>query len=82
MEDTRAIADVTASLVRLMVDKPDMVHLEAIPSAAGVLYRVSVAPDDVGRLIGKQGRTAHALRVILGVIGMAAKQKINLDIVE
>ena len=82
MEDTRAIADVTASLVRLMVDKPDMVHLEAISSAAGVLYRISVAPDDVGRLIGKQGRTAHALRVILGAISMAAKQKINLDIVE
>jgi predicted RNA-binding protein YlqC (UPF0109 family) len=48
MEDTRAIAHVIARQVRLMVDNPDMVHLEAIPSATGVLYRISVAPDDVG----------------------------------
>ena len=82
MEDTQAIADVITSLVRLTVDRPDMVRLEAIPNGTGVLYRLSVAPEDVGRLIGKQGRTARALRVILGVISMATKQKIRLDIVE
>lgn len=82
MEDTQAIADVMTSLVRLMVESPDMVRLEVVPGTAGVLYRVSVAPGDVGKVIGKQGRNARALRAILSAIGMSAKQKISLDIAE
>jgi len=41
-----------------------------------------VAPEDIGKVIGKQGRTAQAMRVILGAAGMKLKKRVNLEILE
>ena len=62
-----------------MVDKPDDVSVEVVPVPGGIL-RYSVAPGDIGKLIGAQGRNARSLRVIVGAIGMGAKLRISLDI--
>ena len=63
-----------------MVDKPDDVSVEVVPVPGGMVLRYSVAPGDVGKLIGAQGRNARSLRVIVAAIGMGAKLRISLDI--
>ena len=53
-------------LVRLLVDKPDEVEVTEIPSKrGGGILEVKVAPEDLGKVIGRQGRTARALRTLL-----------------
>ncbi len=55
----RAVLDY---LVRALVDDPDSVEIDAVEGRRGVSLRVSVAPGDMGRVIGKRGRTANAVR--------------------
>ena len=68
------------NIVKLMVDKPDDVFVEVVTLPGGVVLRYLVAPSDVGKLIGAQGRNARSLRVIVAAIGMGAKLRISLDI--
>jgi predicted RNA-binding protein YlqC (UPF0109 family) len=56
-----------------MVDKPEDVSVEVVPMPGGVVLRYLVAPSDVGKLIGAQGRNARSLRVIVAAIGMGAE---------
>jgi len=62
-----------------MADHPDDVRVEVISSDA---LRLTVHASDIGKMIGKQGRTARSLRTILGAIGMAHGTRYSLDIVE
>ena len=80
MESIRAIAEAVTNIVKLMVDKPDDVSVEVVPVPGGMVLRYSVAPGDIGKLIGAQGRNARSLRVIVAAIGMGAKLRISLDI--
>ena len=80
MEPIQGIADAITNIVKLMVDKPDDVSVEVVTVHGGVVLRYSVAPSDVGKLIGAQGRNARSLRVIAAAIGMGAKVRISLDI--
>jgi predicted RNA-binding protein YlqC (UPF0109 family) len=77
---TQAIADAVTNIVKLMVDKPEEVSVEVVTVPGGMDLCYSVAPSDVGKLIGAQGRNARSLRVIVGAIGMGAKLRISLDI--
>jgi uncharacterized protein len=52
-------------LIRLLVDKPDEVEVTEIPGRRANVLELSVAPDDLGKVIGRQGRTARALRTLL-----------------
>lgn len=81
MKDIREIGQTFEALVRLMLEEPDQMDLQIIPDGTGATFRVCVAQRDVGILIGKDGRIARSLRIILMGIGMKTKQKINLDIV-
>ena len=80
MEPTHPIAEAVTNIVKLMVDKPDDVSVEVVTVPGGMVLRYSVAPGDVGKLIGAQGRNARSLRVIVAAIGMGAKLRISLDI--
>jgi predicted RNA-binding protein YlqC (UPF0109 family) len=80
MEPMQAIAEAVTTIVKLMVDKPDDVSVEVVPVPDGMVLRYSVAPTDIGKLIGAQGRNARSLRVIVAAIGMGAKLRISLDI--
>jgi predicted RNA-binding protein YlqC (UPF0109 family) len=80
MEDFQIIAETMMAVMKLMVDKPDELILTIIPDGAGATLRVAVARADAGMLIGKDGRIARSLRIILLAIGMKAKQKLALDI--
>lgn len=51
-------------LVKALVDNPDAVVVEEVDDGQTVTYEVTVAPDDLGKIIGKQGRVANALRTV------------------
>ena len=82
MEEATGIADAVTTLIKLMVDHPEGVKVETISVNDGSTLRITVDPGDVGKVIGKQGRTARSLRVIVTAMGMASKQRISLDIQE
>ena len=59
------LADDFRELIRLLVDQPDEVEVTEIPGRRANILELSVAPDDLGKVIGRQGRTARALRTLL-----------------
>jgi predicted RNA-binding protein YlqC (UPF0109 family) len=82
MDKLKRITNTIRTNVELLVDSPADVCVESFPLGDGASIRVNVASTDLGRIIGKQGRTARALRVIVSAMGMATKQKVRLDIAE
>ena len=69
-------------LVRLLVDQPDAVDLAVLPGRRDTLIELRVAPDDLGKVIGRQGRTARALRTLLEARGLRDGGRYELDILE
>ena len=69
-------------LVQALVDQPDGVSVELIEDHEATILQVRVAPQDIGKVIGKQGRTARSLRTILGAASMKLRHRFSLDIIE
>ena len=67
-------------LVKGIVDNPDDVRVEASTSARGDVLEVRVHPDDLGRVIGRAGRTAKALRTL--VTALADGKRVRVDVVD
>jgi uncharacterized protein len=64
--ETPELADDLKELARMLVDQPDEVEVEEIPNRqGGGILELTVAPDDLGKVIGRQGRTARAMRTLL-----------------
>ncbi len=69
-------------IVKSLVDNPDKVKITLLDGEQSSIIELTVAPEDMGRVIGKQGRNAQAIRVILGAAGMKLKKRVNLEILE
>lgn len=69
-------------VVAAIVDHPDDVVTTRTVDDRGVLIELSVHPDDMGKVIGKDGRTAVALRKLLHVLGAKTGERVNLKIIE
>jgi predicted RNA-binding protein YlqC (UPF0109 family) len=69
-------------IARARVDETDAVRVEVLSVQDSTVLRLYVAPDDIGKLIGKQGRTARSLRTVLGAASMKLQHRFSLDIVE
>ncbi len=69
-------------VVKAIVDNPDAVSTKRTVDEMGVLVELTVSPDDMGKIIGKEGRTAKAIRTLLRVFGAKNNARINLKIVE
>ncbi len=74
--------DVLEYLAQSIVDDPDAVEVTEVTGAGSVLLQLRVAPDDMGKVIGKGGRTARALRTIVNMAGTVAGGKASVEIVE
>lgn len=74
------VCAVLSLLVRAMVDKPDEVSVTPHSQGESVVIQIKVAPIDMGKMIGKGGRTARSLRIILVTISNARGQQYLLDI--
>jgi predicted RNA-binding protein YlqC (UPF0109 family) len=69
-------------IAKSLVDNPDQVSVAEIEGEQTTVLELRVAQDDLGKVIGKKGRTARAIRTILGASGMKLKKRFVLEILE
>lgn len=69
-------------VVKQIVEQPEEVVVERVVDEMGVLLTLKVAKDDMGKIIGKSGQTAKAIRILLRIIGSKNNSRVNLKIVE
>jgi hypothetical protein len=81
-ETAESVPNLVAAISRALVDYPDRVSVLVTPEQGHSVLLLQVDPRDVGKLVGKQGRTARSLRTILSAAGMKLKHRFSLDIVE
>ncbi len=74
--------ELIAEIARALVDKPEEVTVQTASHDAATVLRLRVDPTDVGKVIGKQGRTARSLRTILGAVSVKLHHRYTLEIVE
>ena len=77
-----SMRNLVLEIARALVDKPEEVVVDTIAENGGTVLQLRVAAGDVGKVIGKQGRTARSLRTILGAASMKLQHRFSLDIVE
>ena len=69
-------------IARSLVDAPDQVQVTEVEGEQTTVLELKVAKEDLGKVIGKQGRTARALRILLGAASSKARRRVMLEIVE
>ena len=69
-------------IAKALVDNPDQVTVRAIEGEQTTVLELRVAQTDLGKVIGKQGRTARSIRPILSAAGMKLKKRFTLEILE
>lgn len=75
-------ADLVEYLARQLVDEPDAVRVEEAEEDGALVLRLHVAQADLGRVIGRHGRIARALRALVRASGAKADRRVLLEIVE
>jgi len=81
-DSAKKMSDLVAEIARALVDRPEEVTVQTIADGDGTILRLHVAQSDVGKVIGKQGRTARSMRTVLSAASMKLKHRFSLDIVE
>ncbi len=69
-------------MVRSLVDKPEEVRISEVEKEQSVIYEVRVAPEDMGKIIGRQGRIAKAMRTIVKAASVKSGKKAVVEILE
>jgi uncharacterized protein len=75
------VKDVLDYIARNLVDDPDAVQIEVVENGDAVTFRLTVAPDDMGKIIGRRGRTARAIRDVMRAAGTKAGRQATVEIV-
>jgi predicted RNA-binding protein YlqC (UPF0109 family) len=68
-------------MAKALVDDPDQVQVEEIEGTSATIYELRVGPEDMGRVIGKQGRVANAMRTLLRAAAARQGRRVTLEIV-
>jgi predicted RNA-binding protein YlqC (UPF0109 family) len=74
--------DLILMIAKSLVDKPDEVELKEVEGEKTTVLELRVAKDDLGKVIGKHGKTAHAMRTILNATATKLKKRAVLEIIE
>jgi predicted RNA-binding protein YlqC (UPF0109 family) len=74
--------ELVEQIARALVDEPDEVVVTLIEGQQTTVLELEVAPDDLGKVIGKQGRTARAMRTLLSTAGLKENKRYVLEILE
>lgn len=82
MADAARVRDDLAQVIRQMVDRPDLVQVAAVPMRRATVLEVRAAPEDQGKIIGRRGRTARALRALLDNRGDGEGAQYGLEILD
>ena len=69
-------------IAKALVDVPDEVTVNEVSGEQATVLELKVAPGDLGKVIGKQGRTARSIRTILGAAGMKLNRRFTLEILD
>lgn len=81
-DSTDEIVRLVELIAKALVDKPEDVSVRAVEGEQVKVLELSVDPSDLGKVIGKKGRTAKSIRTLLGAAGMKLKKRFTLEILE
>jgi uncharacterized protein len=73
--------DVIIVIAKALVDHPEDVHVNVVESGTSITYELSVHPEDVGKVIGKQGRIAKSLRTVVTSASVKESKRVLVEIV-
>ena len=74
--------ELVEAIARALVDHPDDVQVRAVDGSQVTVLELRVHPEDLGKVIGRQGRTAKEVRTLLGAAGMKLRKRYTLEILE
>ncbi len=74
--------ELVEAIAKALVDNPDQVQVRAIEGEQVTVLELRVHPSDLGKVIGRQGRTAKSIRTILGAAGMKLRKRLTLEILD
>jgi uncharacterized protein len=74
--------ELVESIAKALVDHPDDVIVNAVAGEQVTVLELRVHPEDLGKVIGRQGRTAKSIRTLLGAAGMKLRKRFTLEILE
>ena len=80
--DPMSLKDLVEFMAKSLVDKPDEVEVNEVIGEQTTVVELKVAKEDLGKVIGKQGRTARSIRTLLGAAGMKLNRRFTLEILE
>ena len=78
---TTLLRELTLHMARAIVNHPDQVRVEAVEGASMIVLELSVAAEDMGRIIGKEGRVANAMRTLLRTSATKMGKRVELEII-
>src|SRR6185503_6882813 len=78
----KRVKDLVTDIAKALVDIPDEVTVREVEGEQVTVLELRVAPTDLGKVIGKQGRTARSIRTLLGAAGMKLNRRFTLEILE
>lgn len=81
-DDDRSITELLEFLVKALVEEPDEVEVEELEEEGDLVYEISVADGDLGRVIGKGGRVANAIRTIAKAAAVRLDRRVIVDILD
>jgi len=81
-DDDRSITELLEFLVKALVEEPDEVEVEELEEDGDLVYEISVAEGDLGRVIGKGGRVANAIRTVAKAAAVRIDRRVIVDILD
>lgn len=79
---TSKMKDLVEFIAKTIVDDPSLVQVNEIEGATSIILELSVGPDEMGRIIGRGGRVANAIRVLLRSLAAKEGKRVTLEIIE
>ncbi len=76
-----AVKDLVEYVTKALADKPGAVNISEIEGETSIMLELRVSPEDMGRMIGREGRTINAMRSLARVLGAKLGKKVTLEIV-
>jgi predicted RNA-binding protein YlqC (UPF0109 family) len=74
--------ELVEEIARALVDHPEQVQVQTVEGSQVTVLELRVHPEDLGKVIGRQGRTAKAIRTLLGASGTKLRKRFTLEILE
>ena len=69
-------------IAKALVDNPDRVQVRPVEGEETTVLELRVHPSDLGKVIGRQGRMAESMRIILGAVGMKLRKRVTVEVLE